>query len=592
MPVPEPAAQASRILAMQRNIVFPAKMIVSGFLLFYLFHWHGGDIPASDVSELKDYAFRLLQDYFIFFVIFNGIAAILLILRRFPPRLVQWVVFTVGLVDGLLLAGLTVDTDGFASPVFWVFPGLIVVNALSIPLATPQIVLNLFLCACYVGAGFVEVSITDSTTLFLPADRNMTDRFKHFVGHDIINLNDFASKLKQPAAADHLSRYIATQLSTGAREGLSNYHGGTNAFLQQALADSLNHIIQSGPLYESNRFLGVALSSNSVQQTELKPEGLPLIHLNRALLLEAYTNDLSRSSFLNELLKRDALSEQSFNADDLRAAETGTEPPVLRLIILLMITASCYGVQLLSFRQHISDEEERKSSARNDELKAAGRLAAEIAHQLKNPLGIINNAAFSLQRGLNDGRNDFSLQIGIIREEIDRADQIITQLMGYAQLSEGRVEKLDLVEELDRAVNEVFPPGAEYEVEVHRDYGANLPALLMQRSHLSVALVNLLQNAREAMHGKGRIDIIAHYGNADTLRIVVSDTGPGISPDKLNRVFEAYFTSKSKGTGLGLAIVKHNIELYGGAVRVESELGKGARFVLLFPAKTFVVASS
>ena len=107
------------------------------------------------------------------------------------------------------------------------------------------------------------------------------------------------------------------------------------------------------------------------------------------------------------------------------------------------MTASCYGVQLLSFRQQISEEEERKSAARNDELKAAGRLAAEIAHQLKNPLGIINNAAFSLQRGVKEGRNDFSLQIGIIREEIDRADRIITQLMGYAQLSEGRVEKLD-----------------------------------------------------------------------------------------------------------------------------------------------------
>ena len=136
---------------------------------------------------------------------------------------------------------------------------------------------------------------------------------------------------------------------------------------------------------------------------------------------------------------------------------------------------------------------------------------------------------------------------------------------------------------------EVFPPGASYEVEVHRDYGANLPALLMQRNHLSVVLVNLLQNAREAMNGKGNIDIKAHYGNADT----AADrhqrtTAPASAPDKLDKVFEAYFTSKAKGTGLGLAIVKHNVELYGGAVRVESELGKGARFVLVFPAKTLI----
>ncbi len=590
MPVPEPAAQASRILAIQRNIVLPARLMVAIVVLYYLFYWHAMDIPTTEIASLKEVAFHALQQFFIFYIIFNAIAALLLLLRRFPAALVQWVVFTVGLVDGLLLAGLTIDTDGFASGLFWVFPGLIVVNAISIPLATPQIVLNLFLCACYVCAGLVEVSVSNSINLSLPPDRSV-GTFTHFVGHDIVNLSDFASKLKNPAPSDHLSEYIASQLSLTARTALSNYNGGTNAYLQGLLADHLNRVIQNGPLYDSNRFAGVSLAADTVHQAQQKLQGPPLYHLNRMLLLEAYTNDVSRNSFLKGVQK-EAASDRSVTADDMRAAEAGTEPPVLRLIILLLLTASCYGVQLLSFRQRISEEEQRKSTARNDELKAAGRLAAEIAHQLKNPLGIINNAAYSLQRGIDDGRNDFSLQIEIIREEIDRADQIITQLMGYAQLSEGRVEKLDLVEELDRAISEVFPPGSSYEVEVNRDFGTNLPSMLMQRSHLSIALVNLLQNAREAMEGKGRIDIHAHYGNAETVQIIISDTGPGIPPDKIVRVFEAYFTSKSKGTGLGLAIVKHNIELYGGTVHVESELGKGARFVLLFPAKTFVITGS
>jgi signal transduction histidine kinase len=70
------------------------------------------------------------------------------------------------------------------------------------------------------------------------------------------------------------------------------------------------------------------------------------------------------------------------------------------------------------------------------------------------------------------------------------------------------------------------------------------------------------------------------------VEISVADDGPGIAPDKLGRVFEAYFTTKEKGTGLGLAIVKHNVELYGGAVRVESVLGKGAKFTVIFPAKS------
>ena len=269
-------------------------------------------------------------------------------------------------------------------------------------------------------------------------------------------------------------------------------------------------------------------------------------------------------------------------------AEPGTESFILRLIILLLMTASCYGVQLLSFRQSMSEEEVRKSAARNDELRAAGRLAAEIAHQLKNPLGIINNAAFSLHRGLKEGRNDFNLQIGIIREEIERSDRIITQLMGYAQLSEGRVEKLDLREELDRAIAEVFPPGTAYDIQVHRHYNANLPGLLMQRNHFSVVLVNVLQNAREALNGHGNIHVHARSPDDGLMEVMIADDGPGIAVDKQDKVFEAYFTTKEKGTGLGLAIVKHNVELYGGTVWVESELGKGARFMIAFPAKTLI----
>jgi signal transduction histidine kinase len=589
MPVPEPAEQASRILAMQRNIVLPVKLIVSGIVLYYLFYGRGIDISPGAASSSREVFFQFLQQYFIFYIIFNAIAAILLLLRRFPPGLVQWVVFTVGLVDGLLLAGLTMDTGGWGSPLFWVFPGLIVVNALSIPLATPQMVLNLLLCLYYLSAGFVEASVTNSANLTLPPDLRVAIP-SSFLARDIINLEELAAKLKHPASTDYLSQYLAGQLSRATLAALSNYNGGTNSDLQRDLAEDFSRIIKKGSLYDEQRFAGVHLSPDTSILVDRKLQGQDQVKLNRKLLLEAYPLDLSKSSqFMREAVK--VIKDQPQLVEQGQA-ETETEPWVLRLIILLLLTVSCYGVQLLSFRQRISEEEERKSTARNDELKAAGRLAAEIAHQLKNPLGIINNAAYSMQRGMKEGRNDFSQQMGIIREEIDRADLIITQLMGYAQLSEGRVEKLDLVEEFERAVLEVFPPGTSYEVDLHRDYGANLPALLMQRTHLSVVLVNLLQNAREAMDGKGRIDIRAHYGNADTVQLIISDNGPGISPDKLGKVFEAYFSSKPKGTGLGLAIVKHNVELYGGAVRVESELGKGARFVLVFPAKTFIITGS
>ncbi len=581
MPVPEPVQQASRILAMQRNIVLPARAMVTAAVFYYLFYTRWMSNPETP----REVVLEMLQRYFIFYIVFNAVTAALLILKRFPAGLVQWVVFTVGLVDGLLLAGLTTETGGFSSSLFWVFPGLIVINAVSIPLATPQIVLNLSLSVFYLGAGLVNISVGENDFARLePPPRRPA--LAPLSASDITDIDTFAARLSQPSTNDGISHFLADRLSPETKELLSNYTHGTNAPLQRALAADLNHIVQLGPIYDPERFANVKLSAATSNLLNQKLQGSNEIRINRILLLAAYPEELSESRRIKEsFMSRSAV-------EDPPLAEGGSEPFVLRLIILWLMTASCYGVQLLSFRDRLAQEESRKSGARNDELKAAGRLAAEIAHQLKNPLGIINNAAFSLQRGLKEGRNDFSLQIEIIREEIDRSDAILTQLMGYAQLSEGRVEKLNLGEELDRAIAEVLPAGASYAIEIHRDYEANLPAVLMQRSHLSVVLVNLLQNSREASHGRGKIHIRTRCEGESFVEVSIGDDGPGIAADKLDKIFEPYFTSKKRGTGLGLAIVKHNVELYGGTVRVESELGKGARFILLFPAKTFIRAAS
>ena len=269
----------------------------------------------------------------------------------------------------------------------------------------------------------------------------------------------------------------------------------------------------------------------------------------------------------------------------MNVEEISAEKPYERIIVLVAWALCCYGIQVLFEKQKRAEAEATELAVRQERLRTAGRLAAEIAHQIKNPLGIITNAAFCLTRAVHEGETAVDEQIQIIREEVDRADQIITELMGYAQLAEGKVERLDVSEELDAAVQEVFPPAAKYQVSVQKDYAPAMPALLMQKRHLSSVLVNILQNAREAMQGRGEVSVSAQYGEHDSVRIVISDTGPGIPPDKIDKIFEAYFTTREKGTGLGLAIVKHNTEMYGGAVQVQSEVGKGTRFVLEFPAR-------
>jgi signal transduction histidine kinase len=282
------------------------------------------------------------------------------------------------------------------------------------------------------------------------------------------------------------------------------------------------------------------------------------------------------------------LDDNTRRALDMTAHEDLGQPFVVRMVVLLLTTLCCSGLELLLERQRLAAEEAGEFAAREGQLRSAGRLAAEFAHQIKNPLAIINNTAFSLQRAAREGNAQYAQQIEIIQEEVARADKVITQIMGYAQLSEGRVEKLNFIEELEQAVAQVFPSAVTDKIKVHRELGHGFPPLLMQRGHLSEVFVNLLQNAREALGDQGNIFVVAKCHRDYSVEISVRDDGPGIPPEKTGRVFEAYYTTKEKGSGLGLAIVKHNVELYGGTVRVESELGKGAKFAVIFPAKALM----
>ncbi len=428
-PVIEPGERAARIQTVETDIVLPLRFLLVAILGYYFFFSGWLDTPgATTAEEWTLQNAKALKGAFAAYAFLTLVAGGILILgKHLSLAKIQWMNFGLGVVDAMMMGTLTLGSNGFDSLLYWVFFALILHNALAIPVAIPQLLLNFIVSMAFMVGGIL--------------DRR-------------------------------------------------------------------------------------------------------LIH------------DLDRQ-----------------------------ENPLERMIVLIAWALCCYGIQMLFEKQKRAEAEATEFAVRQERLRTAGRLAAEIAHQIKNPLGIITNAAFCLHRAVHEGEMEVDEQIQIIREEVDRADQIITELMGYAQLAEGRVERLDVAEELDAAVQEVFPPAAKYQVRIQKDYDRALPALMMQKRHLSGVLVNILQNAREAMNGRGSVNIAAQYGDHDSIRILITDTGPGIAPDKLDKIFEAYFTTREKGTGLGLAIVKHNTEMYGGAVQVESEPGKGTRFVLEFPAR-------
>ena len=523
---PEPSEHAERIVTLQRNIIMPARLLVVAFVLFYLYNspW------LINAVNYYGVIFETIQNTFAGCALVTVATAVLFYVpRRFPPGAVQWLVFIIGLSDGVFLGGLTVLTGGFESILYWVYPAVIVLNAISIPLATPQIVLNLALSVFFLAAGLIESAAQPQLSLPSLDDRVPKARGPKFTAADFeTDLRTICAWLRQTPAA--LKNKDGLSLSEDTNQKIAAYldTGAGAKELKQALAEDF--------------------SRNSTRATRRIPDA-------------------------------------SVNED---LPEAAAAPYVLRVAVLMLFTFCCYGLQVLVAAQQRAEEEQKEFLVRTEQLRGAGRLAAEFAHQIKNPLAIINNAVFSLQRGLKDGRPETAQPLQIMQEEIARADQIITQIMGYAQLSEGRVEKLDVLQELERAVEQVFPSGIPTGIELHRDFAAEFPPLLMQRRHLAECLINLLQNASEALGGQGRVFLTATCHHDYTVEITVRDDGPGIAPEKLERIFEAYYTTKERGTGLGLAIVKHNVELYAGSVRVESVLGQGAKFILLFPAKTWM----
>ena len=506
---PDAERLMDRIATMERDIVLPIK--VAGIaMLLYSFYSKQPWIGVQKLGTLE-IAVAYTQFFLWGYIAVNLlVAGLLLALYRVPLLLVQWAVFAMSLVDGIFVSALVVVTGGYDSILYWLFLGLVIRGAVSVPRATSQILLNLTLTVCYVMAGSINIWVNTA--------------------------------LQQEAEAAVVWKAPLSDLR------------GTNAPPRR----------------------------HGFRATNAPPAIAWEGRTNRAAVAESRPTGVARSTDDADESSKGTLAFST-------PAENPAQTLTLRLALLVLMTVCCYGVQVLTERQRRAVEEAREFAMREGQLRSAGRVAAEFTHQIKNPLAIINNAAFSVQRALKQGKPISPDQIRIIQEEVEHSDRIITQIMGYAQLSEGHVERLNVVEELDHAIAQVFPPAAAYPIYIHRDYAGEFPPLFMQRRHLVDAVMNLLQNAREALGDKGGNVFVSARCHSDySVEIAVRDDGPGIPPEKQEKIFEAYFTTKEKGTGLGLATVKHNVELYGGTVRVESGLGKGARFVLVFPAKALI----
>lgn len=233
---------------------------------------------------------------------------------------------------------------------------------------------------------------------------------------------------------------------------------------------------------------------------------------------------------------------------------------------------------------------------RSERLSSIGRLAAGVAHELKNPLGAIRNAIYYIRNALAPSpilNTDPHLRdiMKLAEAEVDAAVVIIGELLDYSRVVQLVPRRTSINEVLEKVPNIVTVPD---NIELTWDLDLTLPSAIVDPDRLNQVFCNLVNNAVQAMPQGGKLTIRSYFiveaaGDNDVGRDMIGiefeDTGVGIEPVHLSKVFEPLFTTKARGTGLGLAISRNIVEKHGGVILVRSQVGKGASFTVKLPVK-------
>lgn len=226
-----------------------------------------------------------------------------------------------------------------------------------------------------------------------------------------------------------------------------------------------------------------------------------------------------------------------------------------------------------------------------EKTAVVGRLAAAIAHEIRNPLNYINLTLDHLRSTYAPEdpakRETFERLADELKSEVQRINRHITDFLKYSRPSALDLQPLDLRVQAEDALRVITGQAAENGIGTTLEQQGKLPPVIADRDALRSVFTNLLINSLEAIDGEGgSIGVKLSVEAADRVRVEISDTGRGIAPEDIAKIFEPYYSTKETGTGLGLAIVKKAIDDHGGSISVSSKEGSGTTFTIVLPAKT------
>jgi PAS domain S-box-containing protein len=220
--------------------------------------------------------------------------------------------------------------------------------------------------------------------------------------------------------------------------------------------------------------------------------------------------------------------------------------------------------------------------AQMEKLSAIGELSAGLAHEVKNPLAGIKGAIEIIRDGL-PSEHPNRMILGEVLTEVSRIDRIVMNLLSYAKPRKPDFVKIDLVALMRQILSLVDSIAETKKVELRLKVNDEFPVVEGDENELKQLFMNLILNSLEAIHDGGRIEVALNEISDSRLHIEVSDNGSGIPPDRLNRIFQPFFTTKKDGTGLGLATCKRIVLDHDGRIWVESDVGSGTHFHVEIP---------
>jgi len=235
-------------------------------------------------------------------------------------------------------------------------------------------------------------------------------------------------------------------------------------------------------------------------------------------------------------------------------------------------------------------EQAQAEARRSERLAALGQLSAGLAHEIRNPLGVIKGSAEMLTQKLGESNPLATELAGYISTETNRLSALVTRFLDFARPLHADLAPLDITAVLDRALTDVVTLWKGAPVRVEKSYEPNLPPVVLDESLSEQAFVNIVQNAYDAMSASGGVLRVkaatSNAGGREGVEVRIEDTGPGIPVELREQIFNPFVTTKKTGVGLGLSIVSKIMDGHHGFIRVEDAgagQGTGARFVMFFP---------